>query len=817
MSQMNQMKIFAVLLMSILTAAVLGAAEIPLVVAGKPVSEIVLAPDATASVRTAARELQRHLRAMSGAELPIVHAVSPGVKAQVYLGESDATRKLGFSLEGLKRDGFKIVAAGNHVIVAGPQFYHFAKSFSLFRDVSRNEWQKKWEELTGHKWRFPPMTDYRDFSKECGFHTMDGTGTLYGVYALLEQLGMRWYAPIPDLGLVIPESKNLAVKVQTSKEEPEFPVRYFADCRVGWSIPDEFLWYKAMRVGSDRFVPIYHSVSGPIEIEPEQQPQEYYGRVEGRVDYKTPRFSSERLRDDTAAYLEEVDKHFPGIGYIGIGQPDGWSLIDSDDDTAGWDKFKERGQSGRYSDYAWDFNMAVRDRLKGKYPDKKFTVFAYGPTGKIPSQLKKVPDDVVIGFTQTSADWSLPERGHEPANRKEWIAAMNSPEQLLIWEYYLQHAPNYNFPPVPIIFPAHMKQSFDGLYDHALGFTAEIGWTASTIDTKAANMPIMARPWISHLMLYLHSKLCWNRNLDIEATMNEYFELFYGPAKAEMKEFFEFAETVWMRPEPRQITSAGGFLKPADVDHFFDILSRAKAKSGESIYGRRIAGVAGEMEPLKLLFEKLKRTGPSLQIKTAKEPPVVDGDLTKPFWRGDDPQGYAFQPLREMLTGESPHHVDTHVAFRWVDDNSALIVGIECREPKMNRLVESCKEPDSTSIFGDDMVEIRIETAGGIRPFIGINSAGVIYDHCITERVEDLPAFYRVGQAAVKKYPDRWTVEVRIDAKPLSGARPTPYYPWGVNICRQRKAGNTTEHYMLSPSGTDFKEPTVMGNIFVRK
>ena len=817
MPDTNPMKTFTLLLSSLFTSAVLCAAEVPLVVDGKPVTEIVLAADATPSVRTAARELQRHLRAMSGAELPIVHAASPGVKNQVYLGESDATRKLGFSLEGLKRDGFKIVAADNHVIVAGPQFYHFAKSFSLFRDVSRNEWQKKWEELIGHKWRFPPMTDYRDFSEEFGFHTGDGTGTLYGVYALLEQLGMRWYAPIPELGMVIPESKNLAVKVQSLKAEPEFAVRLFADYRVGWSIPDEFLWYKAMRVGADRFVPIYHSISGPIEISPEQQPQEYYGRVGGKVDYKTPRLSNERLRADTAAYLEVVDKHFPGIGYIGIGQPDGWSVLDSEDVAAGGDKFEELGQSWRYSDYAWDFNMDVRSRLMKKFPDKKFSVFAYGPTGKIPSHLKKVPDNVLIGFTQTSAGWNMPERAHELANRKEWIAAMNSPEQLLIWEYYLQHAPNYNFPPIPIIFSSLMKQSFDGLYDHALGFTAEIGWTASTFNAKAANMPIMARPWISHLMLYLHNKLCWNRDLDIQATMNEYFELFYGPARAEMKEFFEFAEAVWIRPEPRQITSAGGFLKPADVDRFFDILSRAEAKAGDSIYGRRIAGVAGEMEPLKLLFEKLKRTGPNLQIKTAPAAPVIDGDLTKPFWRADDPQGQAFQALRDMSTGESPHHVDTRVAFRWLDDNSALIVGIECREPKMNRLVESCKEPDSMSIFGDDMVEIRLETAAGIRPFIGINSAGVIFDECITERVEDLPSFYRVGQAAVKKYPDRWTVEVRIDAKALSGTRPTPYYPWGVNICRQRKAGNTTEHYMLSPSGTNFKEPAVMGNIFVRR
>lgn len=815
------MKFLSSLLPFLLTAAVHGAAEVPLVIDGTPAAEIVLAGDASPSVKTAAEELQKHLKAMSGATLPIVQAPTANVANRIYLGESDWTRELGFSLEGLKHDGFKIVAADNHVIVAGPQFYNFAESFSgiheRYKAIPRTERQGAWEEWIGHKWRQPPLLDFRDFSEEFGFHSLDGTGTLYGVYALLEQLGMRWYAPIPELGVVIPESKSLAIKAQNTTEEPEFPVRYFVDCKVGTSIPEEFLWFKAMRVGGDRFVPIYHSVSGPTKIAPEEQPQEYYGRVGSKVEYSIPRLSNERLRADMVKYLELVDKYYPGIDYIGIGQPDGWSLIDSEDAAAGWDKFKERGQSGRFSDYSWDFSMDVRDRLMEKYPDKRFTVFAYSITSRIPSQVEKVPENVTVGFTQTSAGWNLPTRAYELANREEWIAAMDDPEQLLIWEYYLQHAPNYNFPPVPIIFPSLMKQSFDGLYDRSIGFIAEIGWSATSFDSKAANMPVMARPWISHLMPYLHSKLCWDRNLDVQATMDEYFELFYGPAQAEMKEFFELSESVWMRPEPRQITSAGGFLKQADVDQFFAILERAEAKAGDSVYGKRIAGIMGEMEPLKRLFEKLKRTGPNLQIKTAKESPVIDGDLEKSFWRADDPEGYGFTPLRDMLTGELPQHVETKVAFRWLNDNSALIVGIECREPKMARLVESCKDLDSSGIFADDMVEIRLETAAGIRPFIGISSAGVVLDECVTDRVEDLPNFYKVSEVAVKKYPDRWTVEVRIDAEPISGERPTPYFPWGVNISRQRMAGNTPEHYMLSPSGTNFKEPAVMGNIFVRK
>jgi len=315
-------------------------------------------------------------------------------------------------------------------------------------------------------------------------------------------------------------------------------------------------------------------------------------------------------------------------------------------------------------------------------------------------------------------------------------------------------------------------------------------------------------------MLYLYSRLMWDRDLDVQSLLNEYYTLFYGPAHSEMKEFFEFSESVWIRPELRQITAAGGFLKQADVDRYFDILQRAKEKAGDTVYGKRIAFIMAEMESLKLLFDKLKRSGPDIQIQTNNNiKPVIDGDLSKPFWQE---QPGTFIALRDINTGETPQHVSTSVSFRWLADNSALIVGIECKEPKMNKLNESCKTPDSSSIYNDDSVEIRLETAGGIRPLIVINSAGAILDECITSNLADLASFYKVDQVAVKKYPDRWTVEVRIDVKPISGERPTKFFPWGVNINRQRLAGSTPEYYMLSPSGTDFKDMKSMANLFVR-
>ena len=797
---------------SLMVFAVLGlscwAGAVDLVKEGKPVAEIVLSVTATPSVKVAAKELQRHLEAMSGAKLAIVSEASTNVENHVYVGESDATRKLGVSLEDVKDDGFKIIAKKNHVVVAGRQNYYLDGPFAKFKDVDKANRQQVWEEYTGHKWRAPPIYDYRDTVNELGFHLLDGTGTLYGAYELLAQLGMRWYMPVADIGLVIPKLSTISIKEQSLKRE-QFPVRIMANGTGRFK--DEFLWCKSMGVGEANFFSIYHSVSGPTKLYPETQPQEYYGVVGGKIDYHIPRLNNERLRADMVEYLEWVDKAFPGLPYVCIAQPDGWGSLDSRDVAAGWDKMAERGRDGGFSDYTWDFTRDVSQRIMKKHPDKKFSFYAYDTTRRPPTNMEKLPPNMTAVFCQHMANGFSANTTRD--DRKEWLAKMSHKDQLLIYEYYSEHAPPYNFPPVPVVFTKLMKQDFDELYDHAAGFYAEIAWSPG--DEINLNGRVLRRPGISHLMLYLHNRLCWDRNLDVQAVLNEYYDLFFGPAKGEMKEFYEFSESVWMRPEPRQITAAGGFLKPADVERYADILARAKAKAGDTVFGKRVDFIAAEMAPLKLLFEKLKRTGPTIQIKTSDEKPVIDGDLDKPFWRTN---AYYFIPLRDMMTGEVPGHAPANVSFRWLNDNSALVIGVECMEPKMDKLMESCKDADSPGIYKDDMVEIRLETASGTRPVIVVNSAGTVLDECVMiNKLSDLPEFYKVGKVAVKKYADRWTVELQIDAKPISGARPVPFFPWGVNVCRQRMAGNTPEFYMLSPSGSKFTDMKCMANIFVRK
>ncbi|MHC4873670.1 MAG: hypothetical protein ACYTFY_17630 [Planctomycetota bacterium] len=237
-----------------------NAGAVDLVKNNAPAAEIIIAEDATPSVKTAATELQRHLEKISGAKLSIVNSISPDVKNQVYIGKSKFTEKLGLTLTDVKDDGFKIIAKDNYLILAGKELY-VTKTFDSFKKIHRRQRQAEWEKFTGQNWRFPPMHAYRDFSEERGFHTQDGTGSLYAVYEFLEQLGMRWYMPVKEIGIVYPKLADIVVKDQSLKKEPEFSQRILADPSVG-KYTNEFLWHKSMKVGTSFVLPIYHSLSG---------------------------------------------------------------------------------------------------------------------------------------------------------------------------------------------------------------------------------------------------------------------------------------------------------------------------------------------------------------------------------------------------------------------------------------------------------------------------------------------------------------------------------------------------------------------------
>lgn len=82
-------------------------------------AEIVIAKKATFAAETGARDLQYHLRKMTGAKFPV--GVKPGPGVNFYLGFGDA--------KGFESDEFVIDARGNRIDIYG---YDTAKPVDLF-------------------------------------------------------------------------------------------------------------------------------------------------------------------------------------------------------------------------------------------------------------------------------------------------------------------------------------------------------------------------------------------------------------------------------------------------------------------------------------------------------------------------------------------------------------------------------------------------------------------------------------------------------------------------------------------------------------
>ena len=781
---------------------------------GKATGEIIIPVDANPIVKTAAMEFQGVIARMSGAELGIVNVPTGKFASKVWFGESETAKRLGLDLKDVQYDGYRIIVRGDDVGAAGGDIEWY-KHYG-FGDENLYRVSDAWRKHTGgHKWR-SPMFLYalreqcreKDKSKRLEFHDgIDATGTLFAAYALLEQLGFRWYMPFADIGQVIPEKKDIVFADQNIKNEPAFRYRNWCHYRGG---RDESLWFKAMGTGMSELIFFYHA-AGRI-LDGNEDP-ECAGKVNGKVDFHAPKLSGEKFRATFMQYLECANAFYPKtLPYVSFNQPDGWSTMDDEDVAHGWDKLQERGNAGRYSDYAWDFNMDVLGRYNGRYPGNKQrkTFYAYGYTTGVPSQLKGkfIPDDMTCVFTNTTAYDHL-----TPAFAgimKEWFECVKRPEQFIYYDYLYDRGPHRNYPPSPYLFTENLKQLFKNVTPgKCQGFLLEYdGPFGGLAEAKNCNTNVGC-PAETHLMMYLYSKLMWNPKLDVDKLLDEYYTLYYGPAAEEMKALDKLGEEVWMRKAPRRVTASSGNITEKDVTALFDMLGKARAKvAGGGIYAKRLDRLASEMEPLKKLFVNLQRKGPTIQAGRYGEDTRCDGDLSKEFWRK-----VPYYPLKDMHSGVKPAHGGASAAFRCT--RTSLYIALKCIEPKMNDLHARTKNRDDSSIWADDFVDVRIETPGGRMPVISVNPAGAVFDQDPTDpNVANLPEFYSVTDCAVKKYADMWCVEMRISYASLGSLIPSGSAPWGVQISHQRLAGGKPEFYQLSPTDAAFnKRFDMMANI----
>lgn len=821
----------------------MGGSGVELVKDGKAVSEIVVAKDALQGVKLAAGDLQKHLELISGAKLPIVAAPTPGVENQVYVGESEFTKKLGFVPAKFNNSGFEIVAEGHHVILAGPDKQ---------RQVSRfqQEWYdsaylggsvitgkvfpkpknfpspglKAWQDFCGEKFSTDNLNNGPGtFNAPLGIYTNDDLCTWSAVAELLEQLGVRWYMPYEN-GTVVPEMKTVAIPAQNLKKEAKFGKReweYYGPMR---SDAEGIAWLKRLKAG-DRNMIIFNHTTYAIYSSYEQQqlhPEYLVCDSDGKPDagFPTgrgmPRYTNPGFRKAAANYMDKVFDTYPDLAAMTIGPPDGGVRMDARD--LGLYGKPTDTVNQKASNYVWDFHVFLAKELKKSHPDKCL-LYMTGVTsaGELPSNITEFPDNLVIPFVGTSAYRVLQsENNRILAASHKWLdkikASGVSPlEKSPVWDYYLYYY-NPSSPRYPVVFTESLQAQMQEMLPYADGKFIEIQ-PGAFVGQDGKKTWRLGVPGLMHLMVYWQNKLFWDPGLDRKKTLDEYYRLFFGPAEAEMREFYEFAESAWNRQESRSLTETTGFLKEKDVDRFFALLSQARAKAGEgTVYDKRVALIEGEMQSLKKLFPNLKRGGPEIRAYPAPESFKLDGDLGE--------HKYGWTPLRDMVTGEVPDKNASGAFVSLTPDKSVLVVGVVCHESRMDKLKAGCKINDDGGIFNDDVVEIYVNTPERSYFKIAVNPNGAVWDESTDVAIIDrdtLSILWNPGvKAAVKKYPDRWTVEVMIPTKDFGGLGPSKEYPWGIQVGRTRFSGGSPEAWAIAPVNGPYATLNRWGNLWMR-
>ncbi|MBM3477073.1 MAG: DUF4838 domain-containing protein [Armatimonadetes bacterium] len=158
---------------------------LPLVADGRSSYAIYREAAAPPSVKLAAEELQRCLKASTGVELPIVEQP---VRPMIFVGANDSVKPCPLT-DGLVDDAFRLLTRDGDLFIVG-------------KDLPDDR---------------PPQRGWTSF------------GTLYGVYDFLERVvGVRWLLP-GEIGEEIPHHDTLVVPELDLTQKPDLPIRYLVD------------------------------------------------------------------------------------------------------------------------------------------------------------------------------------------------------------------------------------------------------------------------------------------------------------------------------------------------------------------------------------------------------------------------------------------------------------------------------------------------------------------------------------------------------------------------------------------------------------
>lgn len=697
------------------TAGVLSAAELQLVRDGKPTAVIVVAEGAAAPERYAAEELQRALRLMSGAELPIRHE-GAGKENAIVIGRlSDGGEGEKISV---KREGETLQLRG----------------------------------------RTPGEA-------------------VQATYAFLRQtLGARWLWP-GETGEFLPRRSSIAVGEVNFEHVPSIPYRSVAITSVAHGYNrDTDMWMvrngmnlqsvgpktpeKVIRERKERgmFVRVAgHNVKLPPEIL-EQHP-EYAALFGGkrRTDTRVP----PQLCWSNPAVVELIAEE--------IGK--WWELPDVDfaapysADNAHFCECEACVAMGDVSTRWQKFSLQVMEKLEEKYPGRKYMTLAYQAYRALPKG--PIAPYVNNGYCLYNGCY----RHTYTDNCKANPLAL---EELTEWQKQggQMGIRGYEM----IMFREAMFVPLVGFMVDQAKWAKQHGLVSISTESPPYGHPADRAPeeqrWAGNrITYYATARAMWDASITSEEIIDDWHQTIYGPAAQPMADYYRAMEKAW-RATPGHITYflnpaatyANGFITPELVKAAEALFAKAR-EAAETLEPpaerKRVAEEIAFEQKLFGYWKELYDVQQGRQDRMianavrASQTPEMKARGDEALWQ-EAPLFPAFEDKDAVLVKEQ-----TEVRALW--DNEALYLRFVCHHLSPTPIKALFTQRDE-AVYGDDAIEIFFNPDPALAAYVhlAVNSLGAIWD-ARSEAGMNLDRKWNGDwQIATSVQKDQWLLDIRI-------------------------------------------------------
>ncbi|MDD5708558.1 MAG: DUF4838 domain-containing protein, partial [Kiritimatiellae bacterium] len=552
---------------------------------GQPGAVIVLAEKPAKAAQFAALELQWHVKAMTGATLPIEREGNPEAGAstteervRIYIGDTARARAVGLTQESFRIQESGCQSGEGEIILVG-------KDAAESPEV-RFDPEKLGDAQANRNW--PGFWEER--------------GTLDAVYDFLhDACGVRWLS-VTEAGTFLPPQPTLRVQPMRARRQLSFVYRDLLaatgdECQYGigtallgassiwghWTAGEKAEGHQAWEAqayqslhqqypqsgdylaAKRNFVKLFllrqknggvinrcnHSMNeyfarfgknGREGNRPEFFAQGYEGDEPPQLCYTSPELVKQQAKDAAEYYDRDIthvgwQPHLPN--YFPIEPMDNGSFCKCPECQRLIAQGKDYGKVGCFSqgmnsDYVFHFVSAVQQELAKTHPDKHVITLAYASHAWPPRSVKLDP--------RVAVQFCFANNGY-PANREEydndwrllkaWAKEKKtSGRQLYVWLYPGMNRSGavngnyYCFPDYKVHTMAEQMKTFK-----RLGYEGMF-YCGNYLEADA----------------YASYRLMANADLDVDTLQDEYFTGLYGAAAAPLKKLHQDIEAVYGNP-----------------------------------------------------------------------------------------------------------------------------------------------------------------------------------------------------------------------------------------------------------------------------